>query len=400
MSALYGTYARSDLAFERGEGMRLYDQHGRDYLDFHSGIAVNALGHGDPHLVGALKAAAEKVWHTSNVFTIPEQERLGQRLVDSTFADKVFFTNSGAEAIECAIKTARHYFFAKGEPDRYEVIAFTGSFHGRTLGTIAAGGNPSYLEGFGPPMPGFKHTAPGNLDAVKALIGPQTCAILIEPVQGEGGVTAMSIEFLQGLRRVCDEHGLLLVLDEVQCGFGRTGRFFAHEWADITPDIVAVAKAIGGGFPLGACLAREEVAASMVPGTHGSTYGGNPLGCAVGNAVLDRILAPGFLDQVNKMGQSLHWHLQQLAQKYPDYVLELRGKGLLAGIKVSPPVRDFVARLRDDHQMLAIGAGDNVLRLLPPLILTEADIIEAVDKIGAAFDAIEAETAATAAAAS
>src|SRR5690606_20239768 len=283
----------------------------------------------------------------------------------------------------------------KGQPDRYEIIAFTGAFHGRTLGTIAAGGNPSYLEGFGPAVAGFKHTAPGDLDAVRALVGPQTCAILIEPVQGEGGVTAMSTEFLQGLRKICDENDLVLIFDEVQCGFGRTGRFFAHEWADVPPDIVAVAKAIGGGFPLGACLATEEVAASMVPGTHGSTYGGNPMACAVGNAVLDRILAPGFLDQVNTMGQRLAWHLGQLAQKYPDYVLELRGKGLLAGIKISPPVRDFVGRLRDDHQLLAIGAGDNVLRLLPPLIVTEADIEEAMAKLGAAFDAIEAENAAT-----
>jgi len=394
MSALYGTYARSDLAFERGEGMRLFDQQGRSYLDFHSGVAVNALGHGDPHLVAALKAAADKVWHTANTFTIPEQERLGQRLVDLTFADSVFFTNSGAEALECAIKTARHHFFAKGEPDRYEIIAFTGSFHGRTLGTIAAGGNPAYLEGFGPPMPGFKHTRPGDLDAARALVTSQTCAILIEPVQGEGGVTAMSTDFLQGLRRICDETGMLLILDEVQCGFGRTGRFFAHEWAGITPDIVAVAKAIGGGFPLGACLAKGDVAASMVPGTHGSTYGGNPLATAVGNAVLDRILAPGFLDHVNQMGQRLAWHLQQLAQKYPDYVLELRGKGLLAGIKIAPPVRDFVSRLRDDHQFLAIGAADNVLRLLPPLIVTEADIVEAMEKLSAAFDAIDAETAA------
>ena len=392
MSALYGTYARSGLAFERGEGMRLYDQNGVAYLDFHSGIAVNALGHGDPHLVGALKSAADKVWHTSNVFTITEQERLGQRLVDATFADSVFFTNSGAEALECAIKTARHYFWAKGETDRYEIIAFTGSFHGRTLGTIAAGGNPNYLEGFGPPMPGFKHTAPGDLAAVEALITPQTCAILIETVQGEGGVTAMTPEFMQGLRRLCDQHGMLLVLDEVQCGYGRTGRFFAFEWSNITPDIVAVAKAIGGGFPLGACLARGEVAASMVPGTHGSTYGGNPLATAVGNAVLDRIMEPGFIEHVDQMGQRLAWHLQQLAQRFPDQVLELRGKGLLAGIKITPPVRDFVERLRSDHQLLAIGAGDNVLRLLPPLIVTEADIEEAVGKIAAAFEAIQAET--------
>ncbi|MET3898709.1 acetylornithine/N-succinyldiaminopimelate aminotransferase [Devosia sp. UYZn731] len=393
MSALFGTYARSELSFERGEGMRLFDQNGVAYLDFHSGIAVNALGHGDAHLVAALKGAAEKVWHTSNVFTIPEQERLAQRLVDATFAEAVFFTNSGAEALECAIKTARHYFFAKGEPERFEIIAFTGSFHGRTMGTIAAGGNPSYLEGFGPAMPGFKHVAPGDLAAVEAAITPQTCAILIETVQGEGGVTAMTNEFMQGLRALCDKHGMLLVLDEVQCGYGRTGRFFAFEWSGITPDIVAVAKAIGGGFPLGACLAKGDVAASMVPGTHGSTYGGNPLATAVGNAVLDRILAPGFLDQVNQMGQKLAWHLQQLAQRFPDFVVEQRGKGLLAGIKITPPVRDFVARLRDDHKLLAIGAGDNVLRLLPPLIVSEADIEEAIEKIAAAFTAIEAETA-------
>ena len=398
MSALYGTYARSDLAFERGEGMRLYDQHDVAYLDFHSGIAVNALGYGDPHLVSALKSAADKVWHTSNVFTIPEQERLAQRLVDTTFADSVFFTNSGAEALECAIKTARHYFYAKGEVDRYEIIAFTGSFHGRTMATIAAGGNPSYTDGFGPVVPGFKHVAPGDLSAVEALITPQTCAILIEPVQGEGGVTAMSNEFMIGLRALCDKYGMLLVLDEVQCGYGRTGRFFAYEWSGITPDIVAVAKAIGGGFPLGACLAKGEVAASMVPGTHGSTYGGNPLASAVGNAVLDRILAPGFIDHVNQMGQRLAWHLQQLAQRFPQYVLETRGKGLLAGIKITPPVRDFVARLRDDQHLLVIGAGDNVLRLIPPLIVTEADIEEAMDKLAAAFTAVDAETASVAAA--
>ena len=391
MSALFGTYARSELSFERGEGMRLFDQNGVAYLDFHSGIAVNALGHGDAHLIAALKAAADKVWHTSNVFTIPEQERLAQRLVDATFAEAVFFTNSGAEALECAIKTARHYFFAKGEPERFEILAFTGSFHGRTMGTIAAGGNPSYLEGFGPPMQGFKHTAPGDLEAVKALIGPQTCAILIETVQGEGGVTAMTPEFMQGLRALCDEHGMLLILDEVQCGYGRTGRFFAFEWSGITPDIVAVAKAIGGGFPLGACLAKGEVAKSMVPGTHGSTYGGNPLASAMGNAVLDRMLAPGFFDHVDKMGQRLQWHLQQLAQRFPNQVLELRGKGLLAGIRIATPVRDVAARLRDEQHMLAMTANENVLRLLPPLVVTEADIEEAVGKLAAVFEAIEAE---------
>jgi acetylornithine/N-succinyldiaminopimelate aminotransferase len=395
MSALYGTYARSPLAFERGEGVRLISQDGTRYLDFHAGIAVNALGYADPHLVKTMKEAAEKVWHTSNVFTIPEQERLGQRLVEHTFADSVFFTISGAEALECAIKTARHYFWAKGEVERYEIIAFTGSFHGRTLGTIAAAGNPHYVEGFGPPLEGFKHVKPGDLSLVEAAITPKTCGILIEPVQGEGGVTAMSAEFMRGLRALCDRHGMLLILDEVQCGYGRTGKFFAHEWSGIEPDIMAVAKGIGGGFPLGACLAKGEVAKSMVPGTHGSTYGGNPLACTIGNAVLDRIMEPGFIEHVNQMGQKLHWHLQQLQQRYPNYVLELRGKGLLAGIKLPDTlvVREFVARLRDDHQLLTQGAGDNVLRLLPPLVISEADIKEAVDKIGAAFAAIDAEAA-------
>jgi acetylornithine/N-succinyldiaminopimelate aminotransferase len=395
MSALYGTYARSPLAFERGEGVRLISQDGTRYLDFHAGIAVNALGHGDPHLVATMKAAAEKVWHTSNVFTIPEQERLGQRLVDATFADSVFFTNSGAEALECAIKTARHYFWAKGEAERYEIIAFTGSFHGRTMGTIAAAGNPHYTEGFGPPLEGFVHIKPNDLSLVEKAITPRTCAILIEPVQGEGGVTAMSLDYMRGLRRLCDQHGMLLILDEVQCGYGRTGKFFAHEWAGIEPDIMAVAKGIGGGFPLGACLAKGDVAKSMVPGTHGSTYGGNPLACTIGNAVLDRILEPGFIANVDRMGQRLSWHLQQLQQRYPNYVVELRGKGLLAGIKLpdSVVVRDFVARLRDDHQMLTQGAGDNVLRLLPPLVITEADIEEAVAKIGDAFAALDAEAA-------
>lgn len=391
MSALYGTYARSDLAFERGEGVRLFAQDGTPYLDFHAGVAVNALGHGDPHMVAALKAAAEKVWHTANTFTIPEQERLGQRLVDNTFADACFFTNSGTEAVECAVKTARHYFWAKGEKDRYEIIAFTGSFHGRTMGMIAASGNEHYLEGFGPPLEGFKHLAPGDLDAVKAAITPKTCAILIEPVQGEGGVTAMTAEYMRGLRALCDKHGMLLILDEVQCGYGRTGKFFAYEWSGIEPDIMAVAKGIGAGFPLGACLAKGEVAKSMIPGTHGSTYGGNPLASAMGNAVLDRMLAPGFFEHVEKMGQRLSWHLQQLAQRFPNQVLEQRGKGLLAGIRIASPVRDVAARLRDEHHMLAMTANENVLRLLPPLVVTEADIEEAMGKLAAVFEAIEAE---------
>ena len=398
MSALYGTYARSDLAFERGEGVRLFAQDGTAYLDFHTGVAVNALGHGDPHVVAALKAAADKVWHTANTFTIPEQERLGQRLVENTFADACFFTNSGTEAVECAIKTARHYFWARGETDRYEIIAFSGSFHGRTMGGIAAAGNEHYLEGFGPPLAGFKHTAPGDLKAVEDLVTPQTCAILIEPVQGEGGCTAMTAEFMRGLRQLCDQHGMLLILDEVQCGYGRTGKFFAYEWAGIEPDIMAVAKGIGAGFPLGACLARGEVAGSMVPGTHGSTYGGNPLASAIGNAVLDRILAPGFLDHVERMGQRLAWHMQQLAQRFPNQILELRGKGLLAGMRIAAPVREVTARLRDEHHMLAMSANENVLRLLPPLIITEAEIEEAMGKLAAVFESIEREAAAPASA--
>ena len=396
MSALYGTYARSTLAFERGEGVRLYAQDGTEYLDFHAGVAVNALGHGDPHMVAALKAAAEKVWHTANTFTIPEQERLGQRLVENTFADACFFTNSGTEAVECAVKTARHYFWAKGQPERYEVLAFTGSFHGRTMGMIAAAGNEHYTEGFGPPLEGFKHVAPGDLEAVKAAIGPRTCAILIEPVQGEGGVTAMSAEFMRGLRALCDERDMLLILDEVQCGYGRTGKFFAYMWSGIEPDIMAVAKGIGAGFPLGACLAKGEVAKSMIPGTHGSTYGGNPLASAIGNAVLDRMLAPGFFDHVDKMGQRLQWHLQQLSQRFPQQVLELRGKGLLAGIRIASPVREVAARLRDEHHLLAMTANENVLRLLPPLVVTEADIELAVSKLAAVFEAIETEGKATA----
>lgn len=393
MSALFGTYARSDLAFERGEGMRLFTADGTSYLDFSAGIAVNALGHHDAHLVDALKTQAEKLWHVSNIFTIPEGERLAQRLTEATFADKVFFTNSGGEAVECAIKTARHYFFDKGQPDRFEIIGFSKSFHGRTLGTIAAGGNPAYLEGFGPALEGFKHAVPGDLDSVKALITPQTAAIMIEPVQGEGGVTAMTSEFLRGLRALCDEHGMLLIFDEIQCGYGRTGKFFAFEWAGITPDIATVAKAIGGGFPLGACLATGEVANSMVPGTHGSTYGGNPLACAVGNAVLDRILEPGFLDHVDEMGKKLAWHLQQLTQQFPDLATEVRGKGLIAGIKITPPVREFVARLRD-HKLLTVAASDNVLRFLPPLIVTEQDIEEAMVIITQAFTEVEKQQSA------
>jgi len=387
-SALFGTYARAELAFERGEGVRLFSSNGDKYLDFSSGIGANALGYGDPDVQNVLIEQGQKLWHVSNAYSIPQAEELAQKIVDATFADSVFFTNSGTEAVECAIKTARHYFFDLGQPEKIEIIAFTGSFHGRTLGAIAAGGNPAYVEGFGPCLEGFKHLAPGNLDAVANAITDATCAILIEPVQGEGGVIAMDKSFMAGLRELCDQHGLLLILDEVQCGYGRTGKFFAHEWSNIEPDIMAVAKGIGAGFPLGACLATSKVAKSMVPGTHGSTYGGNPLACAVGIAVIKRILEPGFLQHVKKMSLLLNRHMQQLMQKYPELVLDVRGKGLMVGMKITPPVKDFVARLRD-HKLLCVAAGDNVLRLLPPLIINESDIEEAFEKISAALAEIK-----------
>lgn len=330
------------------------------------------------------------MWHVSNVFSIPQAEKLAQRLSEATFADSVFFTNSGAEAIECALKTARHYFFDLGQPERVEVIAFTGAFHGRTLGTIAAGGNPAYIEGFGPSLSGFHHLPPGDIEAVARLVSDKTAAILIEPVQGEGGVGVIEEGFLQDLRKLCDTHGLLLILDEVQTGYGRTGKFFAHEWAGIEPDLMAIAKGIGAGFPLGACLATKKVAKSMVAGTHGSTYGGNPLACAVGNAVLDRVLAPGFIEHVEEMGHVLSWHMHQLMQKYPDLVQDVRGKGLMVGMKITPPVRDVVKRLQD-HKLLAVAAGDNVLRLLPPLIITRDHIEEAFEKIDATLAEVAAE---------
>jgi len=387
MSALFDTYSRS-LAFASGKGMRLYTSDGTSYLDFVSGVGVNSLGHADEHLVKTMQAQAEKLWHVSNIFTIPEQEKLAQRLVENSFADAVFFTNSGAEAIECAIKTARRYFYNKGEKNRTDIITFTGAFHGRTLGTIAAAGNPAYVEGFGEPLSGFKHVAPNDLKAVEYAIDKNTAAILIEPVQGEGGVTAFDKSFMQGLRSLCDKHDLLLILDEVQCGYGRTGKLFAYQWSDIKPDIMALAKGIGGGFPLGACLARKEIAKSMVLGTHGSTYGGNPMACAIGNAVLDRILEPDFLTHVEKMGQKLNWHLQQLQQRFPKYIVEVRGKGLMMGIKITPPIASFVEKLRNNH-LLTIAAGDNVLRLLPPLIANEKDIEEAIDIISATFAELE-----------
>jgi acetylornithine/N-succinyldiaminopimelate aminotransferase len=380
---LYETYLRAPLRFERGEGVWLIAEDGSRYLDFAAGVAVNSLGHAHPHLVESLKAQADRVWHLSNLYEVPGQEALGKRLTEATFADKVFFTNSGAEALECAIKTARRYHFAKGHPGKFHVITFEGAFHGRTLATIAAGGQEKYLEGFGPKAPGFYQVPFGDISAVKTAITEETAAILIEPVQGEGGIRVVSNDFLRELRALCDEYGLLLILDEVQSGVGRTGKFFAYEWAGITPDIMAVAKGIGGGFPLGACLATADAAAGMVAGTHGSTYGGNPLAMAVGNAVLDVVLEEGFLEHVRDVALVLRQGLASLKDRFPDIIEEIRGEGLMLGIRTRLPPGDVAAALRAER-LLSIPAGDNVVRLLPPLIVTPEEIREGVRRIEAA----------------
>ncbi len=387
------TYQRADLSFERGEGAWLIDEAGRRYLDFAAGIAVTALGHAHPHLVAALTEQAGKVWHTSNLFRIPGQERLAERLVAATFADTVFFGNSGAEALECAIKMARKYHSATGNPERWRVITFEGAFHGRTLATIAAGGQAKHLEGFGPPVPGFDQVAFGDHEAMKAAIGPETAAILVEPVQGEGGIRPVPPQCLRGLRELCDATGILLIFDEVQCGMGRTGRLFAHEWAGATPDIMAVAKALGGGFPVGACLATERAAVGMVAGSHGSTYGGNPLAMAVGNAVLDVMLADGFLDHVNAMANRLRQGLEGLVDAHPEVIEGVRGQGLMLGLKVRPANRDVMAAFRDQG-LLSVAGGDNVVRLLPPLIIGEAEISAALGLIDQACRALAPTAAA------
>jgi acetylornithine/N-succinyldiaminopimelate aminotransferase len=381
------TYARSDLAFVRGEGAWLETADGRRFLDFGSGIAVNALGHAHPHLVAALREQAERLWHVSNLYHIPAQERLAERLCAASFAERVFFANSGAEAVEAAIKMARRFHYAQGAPERYRLITFEGAFHGRTLATIAAGGQPKHLEGFGPPVDGFDQVPFGDLDAVAAAVGPATAGVLVEPVQGEGGLRILPDATLRRLRALCDAHGLLLVLDEVQCGMGRTGKLFAHEWAGIAPDIMAVAKALGGGFPLGACLATERAASGMGPGSHGSTFGGNPLAMAVGNAVLDVILAEGFLDHVTAAGERLRRELGTLVQRHGEVIAELRGHGLMLGLKCRLPAADVIAALRAQN-LLTVAAGDNVVRLLPPLTVTEAEIDEAVRRIDLACRAL------------
>jgi len=380
ISALLPNYARADLAFERGEGAWLWTVEGRRLLDFGSGIATASVGHGNKHLAQAIAEQAAKVMHVSNLYRIPGAERLAQRLVDASFADSVFFCNSGAEANEGMIKFMRKAMAETGHPECYRIICFEGAFHGRTLATLAATGNAKYMAGFGPPVEGFDHVPFNNMNAVRAAIGPGTAGIIVEPIQGEGGVRPADMQFLRDLRAVCDEYGLILGMDEVQSGMGRTGKLFAHEWAGITPDVMSLAKGIAGGFPLGAVLAKEFVAVHMKPGTHGSTYGGNPLAAAAGNAVLDVILAPGFLDDVARKGARLRAGLDRIARDYPTVFAEARGMGLLQGLKCEVPQGDVQAACLAEG-LMAITAGDNVLRLAPPLVVTEADIDVAIDML-------------------
>lgn len=384
------TYARADIGFTRGEGPYLFDEKGRRYLDFGSGIAVTLLGHNHPHLVAALREQAGLLWHTSNLYRIPGQQKLAERLVANTFADTVFFTNSGAEAVECAIKMARRYHYASGAPEKFRLITFQGAFHGRTLATIAAGGSPKYLEGFGPPVEGFDQVPLRDFDAVGQATGPETAGILIEPIQGEVGIRVPPQGFLRRLREFCDSRGLLLILDEVQTGMGRMGRLFAYEEAGITPDIMAIGKGIGGGFPLGACLATEHAAKGMTVGTHGSTYGGNPLAMASGNAVLDIVLTPGFLESVRRAAGMMQQRLASLVHEHSTVIAELRGSGLLLGLRLHVPAGPFIAKLRDNG-LLAIGATENVVRLLPPLNVGEAQIAEAMSALSAACASFETE---------
>ncbi|PPQ27165.1 aspartate aminotransferase family protein [Rhodopila globiformis] len=376
ISALLPNYARADLAFERGEGAWLWTVDGRRFLDFGSGIATASLGHAHPHLVKAIAEQAAKVMHTSNLYRIPQAERLAQRLVDATFADSVFFCNSGAEANEGMIKMMRRAMSDAGKPERYRFICFEGAFHGRTLATLAATGNAHYLEGFGPVVDGFDHVPFNNMNAVRSAIGDVTCGIIVEPIQGEGGIRPADMQFLRDLRAVCDEYGLILGMDEVQTGMGRTGKLYAHEWAGITPDVMSSAKGIGGGFPLGAVLAKEQFAKALKPGTHGTTYGGNPLACAAGNAVLDVILEPGFLEGVQRKGNKLRGHLEKIAAEFPAVFTEVRGMGLLLGMKCVLPQGQVQAACIAEG-LLPITAGENVLRLAPPLVITDAEIEEA-----------------------
>lgn len=389
ISAVLPTYNRAPLAFVEGKGSWLTTQDGSRYLDLGAGIAVNALGHAAPELVAALSEQAQKLWHVSNLYTIPEQEKLAEGLVAKTFADTVFFTNSGTEAAELAIKMARKYHYANGNPERIEIITFEGAFHGRSTGAIAASGAEKMVKGFGPLMPGFHHVAWDDLEALRALVGDKTCAVMIEPIQGEGGIRPMSAAHLAELRAICDDAGALLIFDEVQCGMGRSGKLFAHEWAGVTPDIMMVAKGIGGGFPLGAVLASEKAAAGMVAGTHGSTYGGNPLGCAVGAKVLEIVSAPDFLDAVQQKANQFRQGLEGLVSRHPDIFEGVRGQGLILGLKCKVPCGDVVAA-GYAQKLLTVAAADNVLRLLPALNIPEADISEAVSRLDAAASALSA----------
>nr|WP_277923489.1 aspartate aminotransferase family protein [Sphingomonas sp. TREG-RG-20F-R18-01] len=376
-------YPRCGVRPVRGEGVYLYGEDGAQYLDFAAGIAVNALGHGHPKLVKAIADQAATLMHVSNLYGSPQGEHLAQRIVESSFADTVFFTNSGTEAVECAIKAARRYHFVTGNPQRTTLITFNNAFHGRTMGAISATNQPKMRDGFEPLLPGFAYAPFNDLEAALALIDDTTAGFMVETVQGEGGVSAATTEFLQGLRKACDEHGLLLVLDEVQCGYGRTGKMWAYEHYGITPDILSSAKGIGGGFPLGACLATEEAAKGMVFGTHGSTYGGNPLAMAAGEAILDVMLEPGFLEHVTAMGERLRTSVEQMIPNHDQLFEGVRGKGLMFGIKLKDAAvaRDFVAHLRDHHGLLTVAAGENVVRVLPPLVIEEAHIAEFVQKL-------------------
>ena len=378
IASLMPTYNRADLAFERGEGAWLFTTDGRRYLDFGAGIATSSLGHNNAHLVAAITEQAAKVMHVSNLYRVPGAEWLAARLVEATFADSVFFCNSGAEANEGMVKAVRRTMADAGQPERFHLICFDGAFHGRTLAMISATGNAKYLQGFGPAVQGFDHVPFGNMNAVRAAIGPHTAGIFVEPVQGEGGVRPASLRFLQELRAVCDEYGLLLALDEVQCGMGRTGKLFAHEWAGIEPDVMSAAKGIAGGFPMGAVLAKETVARHLVPGTHGTTFGGNPLACAAANAVLDVMLAPGFLDEVDRKARVL-WHaLEQLVRDEPDVLEDVRGAGLMLGLKCRVPNGDLQSAFTAEG-LLTVSAGDNVVRLVPPLVITDEDLATALD---------------------
>lgn len=388
MSAILPVYKRADLKFDHGEGVYLFSDKGDKYLDFATGYAVNSLGHCHPKIVQALKDQADKLWHVSNVYQIEGLEEFSQKLAANSFADKVFFCNSGAEAVECGLKMIRKYHDETGNPDKYRVITFEGCFHGRTLATISASGQEKLLGGFEPALDGFDTVPFNDLEAVKAAITPETGGILAEPIQGEGGIIKGDEDFIRGLREIADEHGLLLMFDEVQCGMGRTGKLFAHEWYGITPDILSSAKGIGNGFPLGACLATDNAAQGMVPGTHGTTYGSNPMAMAVGNAVIDIITEDGFLENVQKKAEYLEKQLEGLAQSFPGIVEELRGFGLMRGIKVKPDANELVEKLRDKGFLTIIATG-NILRFLPPLIVEEEHIDEAMEKIRELFREID-----------